>query len=369
MEHVTMLNLKEQYESLYPEIDEAIQGVLDRQHFILGSECNLFEKEMELFLEDEVYATAVSSGTDALLLALINAGIGPGDEVIVPDYSFFATVECVLRLGATPVFVDIEKDTHNIDTNEIPFRITNNTKAIIPVHMEGRVCNMLNIRDIAETYNLIIIEDAAQAVGAHYYSSLAGTIGDYGCFSFYPSKNLGAYGDAGMVITPHEGSYSRMRMLRNHGQSLKYHTRILGGSFRMDEIQAAVLRVKLKHLNDWNYVRFTKACEYIKSFREANVPVIWPKSSEHGMNIYHLFMIRSKNRDKIKQHLAENGIETEIHYPLPLHAHPVFRTYGFRDKDYPNACSAAEESLSLPIYPELPFETIYKIVELIKEVA
>jgi len=346
---IQMQNFKVQYYGIKTEIDEAVHRVLESQEFILGKEVELFEEAIRIWMGCK-YAIGVSSGTDALTMALMTVGVRSGDEVIVPAYSFVSTASCVSRLGATPVFCDIDPLTYNIDASKIVPLINSKTKAIIPVHIAGQMADTEKIRQIADLTSLWVIEDACQAIGAREGTAMAGTIGDIGCFSFYPSKNLGGYGDSGMVVTNDEDLAKRLRMIRNHGQDYKYHSSIMGGNFRMDAIQAAVLRVKLRHLVKWNAQRRYLADRYKYFLSDVNVGLPFEDSTKY--HVYHLFMTRHENRDNIRLYLQGRGIDTNIYYPAALPDQPIYwdDTMGLR---YPEARRAAKESLALPLYPEL----------------
>ena len=386
--NVKLLDLKKQYQSLKPELDEAILKVAESQYFILGPEVANLEKNIAEFLGAKK-AVGVSSGTDALLLALMAIDIKPGDEVIVPTYSFFATAGVVSRLNATPVFVDIDPVSFNIDPQLIEEKITERTKAIIPVHLYGQSAEMAPIMEIAEKYNLKVIEDGAQAISVQYKDGRSvGTIGTVGCYSFFPSKNLGGYGDGGMVVTMDEELGEKMRILRVHGSEPKYYHSMIGGNFRLDAIQAAVLNVKLPHLNEWSAKRRENAQLYTKLFVEAGIAeeegrinfdennkVLLPKAvyKDSGLTNYHIYnqyVIRVEHRDELREFLKENGIASEIYYPVPFHKQECFKDLPSSKDEYPNADFAAEHSLALPIFPELEREEIEyvagKIAEFVK---
>jgi dTDP-4-amino-4,6-dideoxygalactose transaminase len=381
---VPLLDLKPQYLSLKKEIDEAIQRVVDSQYFIMGPDIALLENEICKYLGCN-YAVGVSSGTDALLLALMALDIKPGDEVIVPTYSFFATAGVVSRLNATPVFTDIDPVTFNIDPKEIEKRITSNTKVIIPVHLYGQSAEMDEIKSIADKYNLKIVEDAAQAIGAQYKDGkCVGTIGDIGCYSFFPSKNLGGFGDGGIVVTNDKELYERMKIMRVHGMDPKYYHKVIGGNFRLDALQAAVLRVKLPHLDSWSSKRRDNAGIYIESFVElklsetegktdfdSNNKVLLPKAIYKSLvknyHIYNQYIIRVEKRDECLAYLREKGIGCEIYYPFPFHKQECFSFLDYDESEFPVSNRAAIESIALPIYPELTKEQILYVVNCINE--
>jgi len=350
---VPLLDLPAQYATIRAEVRAAIDRVCESQRFILGSEVTALEEELAAFCAVRD-AVGVSSGTDALLMALMALDVGPGDEVITTPYSFFATAGVIARLGARPVFVDIDPATFNLDTAAVADRVTGRTKAIVPVHLFGCCVELDPVLEISHEQGIAVIEDAAQAIGARDgQGRLAGTRGVMGCLSFFPSKNLGAFGDGGMIVTNDEGLAERLRILRVHGGKSKYFYQMVGGNFRLDALQAAVLRVKLPHLPAWTAARRGNAERYRRLFTEAEVlsRVIVP--TDMPGHIYNQFVIRAPERDRLQAFLREHGIETEIYYPLPLHLQECFRDLGYRAGDFPRAESAAREVLALPIYPEL----------------
>lgn len=391
---VPLLDLRPQYKALKSELDQAMIRVAESQQFILGSEVEKLEHSISQYLNVQ-HAVGVSSGTDALIIALMAIGIKPGDEVIVPTYSFFATAGAVSRLNAVPVFVDIDPVTFNIDPQEIKRRITRKTKAIIPVHLYGQSCAMDEIKAVAAEKKLRIIEDAAQAIGAQYKDGrCVGTIGDVGCFSFFPTKNLGCFGDGGMVVTNDQELAKKLKILRVHGAEPKYYHQVIGGNFRLDAIQAAVLNVKLPMLNKWSEKRRKNAEAYNKSFIKARLadapgrisfdhrnsvllpkPVYKPEKEQRaeGANVianYHIFnqyIIRVAKRDELRKFLADNNIATEIYYPVPFHMQECFAGLDYKLGDFPFAEEAANSSIALPIYPELGKEQIEYVVNKIKE--
>jgi len=372
---IVSLDLVAQYKTIKKEIDIAIQRVLDSGNFIGGEEVEGLEREMAKFCGVR-YALGLNSGTDALFLSLKALNIGPGDEVITTPFTFFATVEVIANLGAKPVFVDIDPKTFNINPSEIEKAITKKTKAIIPVHLFGQMAEMGEIMRIAKKYKLFVVEDAAQAIGAtikiqefkNLKTRKAGTIGDLGCFSFFPSKNLGAYGDAGMIVTNDKKLADKIKLLRNHGSSPsnKYLNLLLATNSRLDTLQAAILRVKLKYLIVWNKEREKAANFYnenLKEVSEVAVPFIAPDRN----HIFHQYTIRAKNRDGLHDYLGKKGIQTAIYYPLPLHFQPAFKYLKHKAGSFPEAEKASKEVLSLPVYPELePAEQDY-INQKIKE--
>ena len=355
MSTIPVLDLKAQYQEIKGEIHSAIDRVLESQHFILGEEVEALEAEVGAYSQCR-YGIGVSSGTDALLVSLMAMGIQPGDEVITTPYSFFATAGAVARLGARPVFADIQNDTYNLDPEHVDLLVNPKTKAIIPVHFAGQVANMDPIHETASKHGLAVIEDSCQAIGADYKSRRAGSIGALGCFSFFPSKNLGGYGDSGMVTTNDSALADKVRLLRNHGHQPKYYNKIVGGNFRMDAIQAAVLRVKFKYLESWTEKRIQNAAAYRELFVEAGLEgkaIHIPAESGFGRHIYHLFIIRCLKRDELMKYLKEKGIGTEVYYPVPLHLQECFTDLGYRPGDLPVSENLAKTSLALPIYPEL----------------
>ena len=371
---VPLLDLKLQYQALKEDILPVIAELCDSQYFILGPTVASLEQEIAAYC-GAPHAVGVSSGSDALIISLMAAGIGPGDTVITSPYTFFATAGAVSRLGANPRFVDIDPDTFNISatgTTDLLARLSPaeraGVKAILPVHLYGQCADMDPILALADDYGLCVIEDAAQAIGAEYRGRRAGSMGDYGCFSFFPSKNLGAFGDGGMVTTRNEAARDRLIDLRNHGARPKYHHRIIGGNFRLDAIQAAVLSVKLKHLDDWTAGRQRNAEHYRHLFAEMNMleQVTLPAAGS-DRHIYNQFVIRAPGeRDALRDFLAGAGVGTEIYYPVPLHLQECFAYLGCRRGDFPEAENAAAQTIALPIYPELSNEQLAYVVTQIK---
>jgi dTDP-4-amino-4,6-dideoxygalactose transaminase len=367
MMKVPLLDLKTQYSTIRSEIREAIERVLESQHFILGPEVAALERQIASFCNTR-FAIGVSSGTDALLASLMAIGTGPGDEVITTAYSFFATAGVIARLGARPVFVDIDPKTFNLDSTRIEKKITSRTKAIVPVHLFGQCAEMGPIMEIVKDKDIHVIEDAAQAIGAQDNKvKQAGTIGHLGCFSFFPSKNLGAFGDGGMVITNNEKLAETVKVLRVHGGKPKYYHRIIGGNFRLDALQAAVLRVKLEHLTRWTDMRRNNARRYHSLFDEMGLTECVSLPRESTGHIYNQFVARFPDRDRLQSFLREKGVETEVYYPVPLHLQDCFRQLGYQTGDFPEAEAAARESLALPIYAEITEEQQRYVVEQIAE--
>ena len=350
---IKFLDLKKQYKSIKKEIDRSVQRILSRGDFIGGKEVERFERQVAEFCRTK-YAVSVNSCTDALFLSLKALGIKEGDEVITSPFTFIATAEAIANLGVRPVFADIKRETFNINPEEIRKKITKKTKAILPVHLFGQAADMSNIVRIAKKYKLYVVEDAAQAFGAEHKGRKAGSIGDIGCFSFFPSKNLGAYGDGGMAITNNKRLSEKITFLKNHGSSPeeKYLNLISGTNSRLDTIQAAILRVKLKYINKWNKKR-QKIAEYYGRNLEGIGGIVVPKTARLQNHVFHQYTIRTKMRDRLKIYLKQFGIETMVYYPFPLHLQPAFGYLGYKKGDFPEAESVANEVLSLPIYPEL----------------
>jgi dTDP-4-amino-4,6-dideoxygalactose transaminase len=348
------LDLGRQFEQIRAEVSRAVAHVLETQRFVLGPEVEQFEIEITNYLGCR-FAVACASGTDALILALLAAGIRPGDEVITTPFTFVATASAITRAGAVPVFVDIDPGTYNLDPEKISQAISPKTRAIIPVHLFGLSAEMRPIMDLARQHGITVIEDAAQAIGGAYHEKNLGTIGSQGCFSFFPSKNLGGAGDGG-VVTTNDASYAdRLRLLRVHGSRRKYEYEILGMNSRLDAIQAAILRVKLRYLEQWTEQRRRNAGRYRRFISQSlsSSYMVMPVEPNGTRHVYNQFTIRCKERDLLREHLLENGIPTEIYYPHPLHLQPAFSYLGYREGSLPVAESTAREVLSLPIYPEL----------------
>jgi dTDP-4-amino-4,6-dideoxygalactose transaminase len=406
---IPLLDLKAQYLSIKPEIDAAIADVLDSQKFILGPQVKACEEAVARY-SNCAHGIGVSSGTDALLISLMTENIGAGDEVITTAYSFFATAGCIARLGAKPVFVDIDPVTCNMQPGQIEARVTSRTRAILPVHLFGQMAEMDPIMDIAQRHNLVVIEDGAQAIGAEHNGRRAGSVGHYGCFSFFPSKNLGAFGDGGMVVTNDPVRAEKLRVLRAHGSKPKYYHKLVGGNFRLDTLQAAIVLAKLKHLDEWTARRQANARRYDKLFTDSGLvhpdllqlPRIqndddsisnfqFPSSSADSADsadsvlprtpesvssassadrspvrhIFNQYVIRSPRRDALQAYLKEQGIGTEVYYPLPLHLQECFAPLGNKPGDYPESEKAAQETLALPIYPELTDDQARTVVDAI----
>ena len=350
---VPLLDLNAQYVPLRQALLDAVTRVCDSQRFIGGPEVEGLERELCAALQYP-HAIGLSSGTDAVLAALMALDVGPGDEVITPTYSFFATAGCVVRVGARPVLVDSEPGTFNIDTRAAIAAITPRTKAIIPVHLFGQSAEMAPIMEAANQRGIPVIEDAAQAIGCTYHGRPTGTIGAIGCFSFFPSKNLGAFGDAGFVTATDAAIAKKLRLIRTHGMEPKYYHHLVGANFRIDAIQAAVLRVKLPKLAGWSAGRQANAARYRALFADAALSeVVLPSEAPNRTHIYNQFVIRAPRRDNLREHLAAAGIGTEVYYPVPFHLQECFKNLGYQPGAFPEAEAAANDSLALPIYPEL----------------
>jgi dTDP-4-amino-4,6-dideoxygalactose transaminase len=362
------LDLRLQFEEIREEIMQAVTNVLETQRFVLGPEVEQFEAEICDYLGSR-FAVACASGTDALILALMAARIGPGDEVITTPFTFVATASAIVRAGATPVFADIDPETYNLDPESVSRAITSKTRAIIPVHLFGLPADMEPIMDVAERCGIAVIEDAAQAIGAEYQGRKAGTIGAMGCFSFFPSKNLGGAGDGGIIVTNDSNHADRLRVLRVHGSRQKYQYEILGTNSRLDALQAAILRVKLRHLSDWTEQRRRNAQRYCRLFAVSGAEdhVVLPTEPGERRHVYNQFTLRCSERDLLREHLNREGIPTEIYYPYPLHLQPAFAYLGYKQGSLPHAEQAAREVLSLPNYPELTEEQQHTIATAVSQ--
>jgi len=373
--NIPLLDLKAQYETIKEEVIAATMEVYESQRFILGPKAEELERKIAAYTQAR-YAVGVSSGTDALLISLMSAGIGPGDLVVTSPYTFFSTAGSIARLGAIPVFVDIDHLTYNIDPEKLEKRIStmraeerSRLKAIVPVHLFGQCADMDSIIAVAKSLGIVIIEDAAQAIGAEYNSSdgslkRAGSVGNYGCFSFFPSKNLGSFGDGGMVTTSDKEAFQRLKIMRVHGSQPKYHHKVIGGCFRLDDLQAAILLVKFNYLDRWTEKRRENACAYRELFAKRGIEEIELPFENKGRHIYNQFVIKiSHKRDELKRYLTNQGIGCEIYYPVPLHIQECFRYLGYRPEDCPVSIEAAAKTIALPVYPELRYEQIEYIVE------
>ena len=353
---VPFLDLKAQYESIQEEVIAAINQVLDNTAFAGGPFVVQFEKEFAAFCQCQ-HAIGVSSGTSALWMTLLGLGVGRGDEVITVPNTFIATVEAISFCGAKPVFVDVDEVTYTMDPDLLESAITPKTKAIIPVHLFGQMADMDPIMAIARAHDLFVVEDACQAHGATYKGKMAGSIGDAGCFSFYPGKNLGAYGEGGAIVTHHADLYEKIKMLRDHGQPKKYHHHLIGWNARMDGIQGAVLSVKLKHLNDWNEARRKNAKLYNELLADSDGYII-PTEMDYAKHVYHVYPLRTKRRDQLMAYLSKKNIHCGIHYPIPVHLTKAYGFLGLGRGSYPKVEKCADEMLSLPMFPELTKEQI-----------
>lgn len=348
---IPFVDLRAQYADLKPEIDSAIQRVLDHAGFILGKEVADFEGAFAKYVSAKG-AVGVASGTAALHLSLFACGVGEGDEVICPSFTFFATGEAISQTGATPVFVDIDPVTYNLDPNCIEAAISDRTRAIIPVHIYGQPADMDAILKIARARGIKVIEDAAQAHGAVYNGERCGSLGDLACFSFYPSKNLGAYGDGGIVTGDDPELLDRVRRLSNHGRQSKYEHSEIGWGYRLDSLQAAILNLKLGHLDDWNEARRFRARRYNERFAGSEALDL-PIEIDGARHVYHVYAIRVRQRDQLVEHLSAAGVQTLVHYPIPMHLQPAFTELGYKNGDLPITESVSNEILSLPLFPEL----------------
>ncbi|MDD5598688.1 MAG: DegT/DnrJ/EryC1/StrS family aminotransferase [Victivallaceae bacterium] len=369
---VPLLDLKEQYRGLKKEILQEISNICDSQRFILGDKVQKLEKEISEYCGTR-FACGVTSGSDALIISLMVEGIGAGDEVITTPFTFFATVGAICRVGATPVFADIEPDTFNIAPSRIEAKITPKTKAIIPVHLFGQCCAMDAVRAIAAKHNLIVIEDACQAIGAEYNGRRAGSMGNYGCFSFFPSKNLGCFGDGGIVTTGDEEKIELLRIFRNHGQGSTYMHKYVGGNFRLDALQAAVLSIKLRELDSWSSARERNAAEYRRLFAESKLgskvgmPVVADYASRHIYNQF-CILVADGRRNELCDKLREAGVGCAVYYPLPLHLQECFSSLGYKEGDMPVSEKTSKEILALPIFPESTSEERRFVVETIEKI-
>jgi dTDP-4-amino-4,6-dideoxygalactose transaminase len=363
---IPLVDLKAQYQTIKTEVREAIDRVLESSQFVLGSEVAAFEAEFAAY-SGARHGIAVNSGTSALHLALLAAGIGPGDQVITVPFTFVATVAAILYTGACPVFVDIEPHSYTMDVTQIERVVTPRTKAILPVHLYGQPADLDPILEIARRHHLVVIEDAAQAHGAEYKGCRVGSIGDLSCFSFYPGKNLGAYGEGGIVVTNRPEYEGTIRMLRDWGQERKYHHVLKGYNYRMEGLQGAVLRVKLRHLEAWTEARRAHAARYDALLAGCDVQT--PRTMAYARHVYHVYAIRSPERDTLQRALGEQGIQTGIHYPVPVHIQPAYADLGYHPGAFPRAEAAAREVLSLPLYPEMAPEAVEGAARAVKKMA
>ncbi len=352
---IPFVDLAMQYQSIAEEVKAAMQAVLDRGDYILGKDVDLFEKEFAAYCEAD-YCVGLDNGMSALELALKALGIGPGDEVIAPANTFIATVLSITNAGATPVLVDHDPLTYTIDPQAIERALTPATRAIMPVHLYGQSADMDPIMEIARARNLFVVEDACQAHGARYKGRRVGSIGDAAAFSFYPGKNLGGYGDGGALTTNSAKINDKIRLLRNYGSVVKYHHLEKGGNRRLDTLQAAILRVKLKHLDNWNAARRANAAYYNEALADMGLDL--PETADYAEHVWHLYVVRSKHREALKTHLSNNNVSVGLHYPTPIHQQPAYADLGYQNGDFPLSESYAQQMLSLPMYAELTKEHI-----------
>jgi len=358
--NIPLVDLQAQYHSIKAEMDAAVLSVLESGRFILGPNVAALEEEVAAYLGVK-HAIGVASGTDALVIALRALGVGQGDEVIVPAYSFFATAGAVLSVGARPAFVDVQAGTYLLDVEKIEAAITSKSKAIIPVHLYGQPADMDEILSLARAHGLAVLEDNAQAFGAAYKGRKTASLGDIGCLSFFPTKNLGGYGDGGMVTTNDDDLAERMRMLRTHGWKKKYFPEMLGYNSRLDELQAAILRVKLPHVDEWNARRYAHAQTYTRFL--SDLGLVPPMEAPNRTHVYHLYMVAFQRREEVQRRLKEAGIASDVYYPQPLHLTEPCRALGYRAGQFPLAEQASRELLALPLYPELVQEQIRWVCE------
>ncbi|KIH75759.1 dTDP-4-amino-4,6-dideoxygalactose transaminase [Geoalkalibacter ferrihydriticus] len=359
--NIPMVDLKQQYLALKQDIDEALQGVLDSTHFILGPNVQAFEQEAASYLGVK-HAVGCASGTDALHLALRAAGIGEGDEVITPAFTFIATAEAISYVGAKPVFVDIDARTFNLDPARVEEAITPQTRAILPVHLFGQPADLVALRDLCKTHKLLLIEDCAQSFGAGYAEQMTGSFGNAGCFSFFPSKNLGCFGDGGLITTNDDDLARELLVLRNHGSRQRYHHSIIGYNSRLDEMQAAILRIKLKHIDEYNRLRRRNAHLYNEALKGLGLTT--PHEDGKGVHVFHQYTLLLDGRDRVQKALSEAGIASAVYYPIPLHRQEVYRDL-MTGVSLPVTEKAAEQVLSLPMYPELTSDQISNICQVI----
>jgi dTDP-4-amino-4,6-dideoxygalactose transaminase len=361
---ISLVDLTAQYHSIKKEIDAAVLSTLESGHFILGPQVVKFEESIAAYLGVQ-HAVGLASGTDALVIALRALNIGEGDEVIIPAYTFFATAGTVMSVGAKPVIVDVDPQSYEVDITKIEAAITPKTKAIIPVHLYGHPAEMDPIMEIAHKHGLKVIEDNAQGFGAEYLGKKTGSFGDIGCLSFFPTKNLGAYGDGGAVVTNDPALAEQMRMLRAHGWKKKYYSEMVGYNSRLDAMQAAILQAKFPYLDGWNEKRRELSNRYTEHL--APLGVVTPVEREWAKHVYHLYIIRSEKRDELQAFLKQKGIASEVYYPLPPHLSMPCRKFGYKEGDFPHAEKAAKETLALPLYPELSLEQQDEVIAAMKE--
>ncbi len=361
---IPFIDLSGQYQSIEKELFSAIKGVIHSRHFVLGENVEKLEKKFAEKIGAK-FAISLASGTDALYLSLLALGIGRGDEVITTPFTFFATAGTISHAGATPVFADVDPSTFNLDPQKIESKITKRTKAIMPVHLYGLPCDMKAIMSIAKRHKLPIIEDAAQAFGAQHNGRMAGSIGSVGCFSFYPTKNLSGAGDGGIAVTSSAEIAEKIRLLRNYGSRKKYHHELIGTNSRLDEIQAAIILVKLKYIDRWNALRNKHAASYTKTLQ--NLPLQTPKIPAHTKHVFHLYSIATEKRDALAAHLTKAGIGSGTYYPLPLHLQPCYKNLGYKLGDFPVSERLASQALSLPMYAELSSRQVNAVISSVKD--
>lgn len=361
---IPFLDLKAQYKSIKPEIDKAVIDVIESGNFVLGPYVSAFESEFAAY-SGAKHGIAVNSGTSALHLALLAAGVGPGDEVITIPFTFVATVSAICYTGATPVFVDVEPRSFTMDPAQLEKKITAKTKAILPVHLYGQMADMDAILAIGNRHGIPVIEDACQAHGAEYHGKRAGSIGLSGCFSFYPGKNLGAYGEGGLIVTSDDAQAKKMRMLRDWGQEQRYHHVLKGFNYRMEGIQGAILSVKLRYLEQWTEARRARARDYDALLKGADT-VKAPEELAGRRHVYHIYAVRTTDRDALQQHLTEQKIATGLHYPIPVHLQEAHKDLGYQKGDFPQSEAAAHEVLSLPMSPELTTAQVEQVVSAVR---
>ncbi len=362
--NVPFVDLQAQYKSIKAEVDAAIARVVENASFILGREVEAFEAAFAEYTGAR-FCVGVNSGTAAIQLAVMACELGAGDEVIVPANTFFASAEGVSTAGSTPVFVDADPLSYNLDASKIEAALTKRTRAIMPVHLYGQAADLDPIFELAERHNLMVIEDAAQAHGSRYKGKRVGALGRAGCFSFYPGKNLGAYGEGGAVVTNDEEVARRVRLLRDHGSERKYHHEVIGYNFRLEGIQGAVLGVKLPHLDKWNGLRREHAARYNELLNDSNLTL--PREMPYAEHIYHLYVVQTEARETLQKTLTESGVQTGIHYPIPVHLQPAYASLGYKAGDFPEAERQASRVLSLPMFPELTDEQIMRVAEVIQK--
>jgi len=364
---VDVLSLKKQYENIKDEIKGPMEKVMSEGVFILGEEVSLFEQGFARYCGVK-YGVGVNSGTDALFLACLACGVGKGDEVITMPYTYIATALAISMTGATPVFVDIDEETYNIDVSKIEGLITKRTKAILPVHLYGHPANMDLLMELTKKHGLKLIEDCAQAHGALYKGKKVGSFGDASCFSFYPTKNLGGFGDGGMVLTNSEETKEKLLFLRDYGRKGRYEHILKGYNSRLDTLQAAILRIKLRHLDEWNEKRRQNASLYTQLFKEKRIDIIGPHERDFARHVYHIYAVRVKNRSKVMEELSKRGVRTLIHYPIPIHLQGCYKELGYKKGDFPDAEKCCGEILSLPMYPELSHDEIRYVTDTLAEI-